>query len=117
MVVDHKEFDPYQVEPLLEVVAESFDSAAKDKIKKRKPTRIKIDGEYIKTDSGKTIWAMPGHAKSALRNHVEGVLRRYAYKHRETFGSPYNLTTNYEDVVINRLIDEGRLEYVEVENF
>ena len=32
---------------------------------------IKIDGNFITTSSGKSVWKAVGHAKNALRNHFE----------------------------------------------
>ncbi len=44
------------------------------------PYRIKINGKYIKTMSGKTLWKTLGHAKSALNNHISNLIsyRRYS---------------------------------------
>jgi len=32
---------------------------------------IKIEGETVRLNSGKSIWKTKGHAKSALKNHLE----------------------------------------------
>lgn len=32
--------------------------------------RIKIDGGFVKLRSGKSIWSQKGHAKAALREHL-----------------------------------------------
>jgi hypothetical protein len=39
------------------------------KSRKSIPHRIRFNGEFITTDSNKTIWRTKGHAKSALLNH------------------------------------------------
>lgn len=35
--------------------------------------RIKVDGVFIMTRSGKTVWKRVNHAKNALRHHFETV--------------------------------------------
>jgi hypothetical protein len=56
-----------------EADAQNFLATFKPKtLKKRKnriPYRIKIYGEFIQVNSGKTVWACLGHAKTALHNH------------------------------------------------
>jgi hypothetical protein len=45
--------------------------------------KIKIDGSFIKTRSGKSIWNELRHAKNALRNHFDPALsecRRSVYE-------------------------------------
>ena len=57
-------------EKLLKEMLQSFVLAEiKEKYKPR-PCRIKINGKFVKTLSGKTIWNKPAHAKSAIANHV-----------------------------------------------
>ncbi len=43
---------------------------------KRRPHKIKFGGNFVKLESGKSLWNSIGFAKSALRNHVEQVMYR-----------------------------------------
>jgi len=49
-------------------LVESFRS-----IKPFETWRIKVDGVFIMTSSGKTVWKKINHAKSALRLHFDAV--------------------------------------------
>lgn len=58
-------------EKLLKEMLQSFVGAEiKEKYKPR-PCRIKINGKFVKTLSGKTIWNKPSFAKNAINNHVK----------------------------------------------
>jgi hypothetical protein len=49
---------------------EDFIPKAPKTTHKRQPTQIKYNGQIIAI-KGKTLWNMPGHAKSAVRNAIE----------------------------------------------
>lgn len=74
------------------------------------PHRVKFLGEFIVTESGKTLWRTKGHAKLAVFNHF--------YSNRE-FNALVNklFNTDYarnDDIrlVIKELEEQGYLEYV-----
>ena len=48
--------------------------------KKSNPCRIKYNGEFIVTLSGKTIWRTRAHCMSALRHHVKEIVERDGYR-------------------------------------
>lgn len=52
------------------VVEKTFDINPVSLRKKQKPYRVKVNGNYVVTDSKKTIWPSIGAAKNAIRNHI-----------------------------------------------
>jgi hypothetical protein len=54
----------------LELAISGFRQPSKKVQKNRVPYRIKYNGEFIETHSGKTVWPNISAAKNALRNHV-----------------------------------------------
>lgn len=62
---------PITPHELASVVASTFTNADNlIKRKKKQPHRVKCNGKYIITASGKTIWPSIGAAKNAIRNHL-----------------------------------------------
>ncbi len=62
--------------------------------------RIKIDGNFICTVSGKTVWKRIGDAKNALRHHIE-----WKFCH---------CTSQFIEDMYNILVTSPRLEFVEL---
>ena len=79
--------------------------------------QIKVNGQIIKTQSNKSLWATKGHAKSALKNHFAGLYCEYL---------PDNLAQKYlenvyhhdENKLWNNFVDfletNGTLEFIEL---
>ena len=92
--------------------------------KKSKPCRIKIDGKFVKTWSGKSIWAAKGHAKLALRSALG---HRFNQQLCEELGIPHDFTTTYYSgyrretleryykEFLEKAQQEGYIEFVEVD--
>jgi hypothetical protein len=72
---------------------------------KTKPFRIKFNGKFITTTSGKTVWRNIGFAKLALLNHFQ------------TSGTICNFISGYSHCkqIIKELTELGLIEYVEVD--
>jgi len=90
-------------------------------VRKRIPTRIMFDGDFIVTESKKTIWSMPGHAKNALRLHLNSIIARALRSDTEFIRSrgshmqAYYISGDYTEAVMKKLIGEGRIQFVTVE--
>lgn len=50
---------------------------------KYKQCRIKWRGEFIELGSGKRVWNMESHAKSAFKNHISTYSRSWDYQSPE----------------------------------
>jgi len=66
--------------------------------------RAKIDGQFITTISGKTVWKRLGDAKNAIRNHVESYCAMHDSWQRRSNA----------DALYDRLLKEGHIEFVEL---
>ena len=58
----------------LNVVMKSFKYSTSTDLKKSRPCRMKIDGKFITTVSGKTVWRRTCDAKNALHHHIKRVV-------------------------------------------
>ena len=56
---------------VLDTIKDSFDSNKLPKRVKTRPCRIKFMGEYITTNSRKTVWRNKAFAKAAFRCHLQ----------------------------------------------
>ena len=75
--------------------------------------RIKVDGNYIKIRSGKTVWERIGHAKLALRNHFNSIQNKFVYHHYKHNKSPAHDIREIFEEHYQKFLDE-RVEFVEV---
>lgn len=67
--------------------------------------RVKIDGEFIRTLSGKTVWKKLGHAKNALNQHVQ----IWCSMHLPD-------DSNFDaKSIVNDWIKDGTIEFIELE--
>lgn len=93
----------------LDRIVASFTSDPKAvKIKVPKTVwRIKINGQYVATMSGKTVWKRIGDAKNAVHNHIDAWFGCLPYGQR-----------NYKDddshKYLDALMKSGVLEFVEL---
>lgn len=87
----------------LDIIKNSFeyDEAASLK-KRRQPFRVKFDGKFIITSSGKTVWPGIGAAKSAIINHIRGL----SYEHKKYI--PYSSAKELRE----KLEKVGLIQYV-----
>jgi hypothetical protein len=90
-------------------------------LRKSTPCRIRFNGRFITTLSGKTLWRTVGHAKTALLHHFETVASRDKYKPNKTLGflpvTQYGyIDGNTMKGFIRQLEAEGHIEYVAVDN-
>lgn len=100
-------------ENILKVVIDSFNIEQKT-IKKTIPHRIKINGNFITTMSGKTIWKTLGHAKSALNHHISNIIGYKRFMSYEDYKILQNLagkerTPKY---VMEYMVSKGIVEFV-----
>ena len=70
------------------------------------PYRIKINGQYLTTRSGKTVWKRLGDAKNAFHNHLDYINHEYDYKNRPLPG-----TANTRWEMLKKWEEEGFLEF------
>ena len=83
-----------------------------DSFKTPKPNetwRIKVDGRFIMTSSGKTVWKQLGHAKSALRLHFEDV----KYKLRRSDDHTYKDIAAFYEMCYQKFLKD-RVEFVKI---
>lgn len=65
-------------------VISSLEAAADDaKPLKRRPCRLMVSGKFVTLNSGKSLWNQPGHAKTALRNHISATLGKHGLDWKE----------------------------------
>jgi hypothetical protein len=90
----------------LESILKSFNTGeAGQTIKVPKTVwRVKINGQFATTISGKTVWKRLSDAKNAIRNHVESycAMRDTWQKRTDT------------DSLYDRLLNEGHIQFVEL---
>jgi hypothetical protein len=86
---------------LLADIEESFNHGLAQK-GKTKPCRIKFNGKFITTLSGKTVWRNITFAKSALLNHFRSAIEIQVD----------NYYTDYKQI-IEELEKTGIIQYVE----
>lgn len=87
-----------------------------DKEKKISPTRVRLNGKFITTDSGKTIWNSRGAAQSALLNHIEGNgygWMKLLQKYKTLKEGENDLKASWHSF-IDYLIKSGILQFVQV---
>lgn len=65
--------NPISYEEFLKQVLESLSPSDLKQKRKPRPCRIKLNGKFIKTSSGKTLWNNPGFAKNAIIYHVKSL--------------------------------------------
>jgi hypothetical protein len=93
------------------------------KDKKYIPCRIKVNGEFIQTNSGKSLWKCKAHAKSALKNHLRWKFDREIEQYFPSlaingrYGGmviPRDTKTRCYHEFIDFLQNQGILEFVEL---
>jgi hypothetical protein len=93
---------------------DSFLSQITNKSSSDKGWKIKINGEFVKLNSGKSIWAKESFAKSALRNHIFGISRNLMKKYTgEEYGG-YKEENKLWNNFVDFLQAKGILEFVEL---
>lgn len=96
-------------EEIISAIRNSFVRVEEKKVSTR-PCRISFDGEFVKLESGKTIWRNKGFARSALLNHLT-----------TSDKSPFHWRKdlqNYKDLAknaIKELEETGILRFVEAD--
>tara|TARA_R110000824_G_C15210760_1_gene676587 strand:- start:1731 stop:2141 length:411 start_codon:yes stop_codon:yes gene_type:complete len=106
------DYDKKLFENALEQTIESF-NMAKDTDGMKVPTRIQYNGKCIVLNSKKTLWAMPRHAKSVLRNHVASVVNSYIYQlnmgksYRDDDYIKYSVSKKIVDKTLENLYNNG----------
>lgn len=56
---------------ILERITKTFTELTTRQRVSTRPVNLKFNGKLVKTASGKHVWRNIGHAKCALRNHLE----------------------------------------------
>lgn len=95
---------------LINVVSATF--VKKTSTVKTKPCRVKFEGQFITTESGKTVWRNIGFAKSAMLNHLNSQLAISVYL-QKILGTPYVYGKIVKEM-LRELERAGVVEYVEV---
>lgn len=57
--------------PEAKKVLDGLTQIAPKKAQKQIPCRIRYNGHFVATVSGKSVWKHVGHAKNAMRHHVQ----------------------------------------------
>lgn len=92
--------------PHFDEIVDSFSQNPKPPKTPKTVWRIKINGQFITTISGKTVWKRIGDAKSAVHHHVSSWLCGIPYGSRD-----YKISSgDYMDAMIK----QGILEFVEL---
>lgn len=95
----------------LDKIVASFSTDPKATKKKPAPKtvwRIKINGKYVATMSGKTVWKRIGDAKNAVHNHIEAWFGcMCSFGQRE-----YKLDSSHN--YLDAMTKSGVLEFVEL---
>lgn len=80
--------------------------------------KIKINGEFIRLNSGKSVWSKNNHAKSALKNHYWGFPGDLAIKYRKYCEENGYIGSKNRNKLWNHFLDflqeKGILEFVEL---
>jgi hypothetical protein len=85
---------------------------------KTRPIQIIYNGTPVVLVSGKSLWKTKGHAKSALRNHVESNLtRQQVEKQAQTEPSlahltGYAKTSAYEELIYQLVLAQVKMQEV-----
>jgi hypothetical protein len=75
--------------------------------KKGRPCVLKHRGKVIQLLSGKSLWNNPGHAKTALLNHVESTLAM-------DFDYPERVKCPDAKAMAHEMLADGTVEVVEL---
>jgi hypothetical protein len=99
---------------LLNGISESLSQHPR-KIKKIKPCRIKFMGNFISTESGKTLWRRKGDAKLAFLNHLESSFKFKKFLMENNICN--DRTFYYIDFkeLKHELEKSGYIEYIEID--
>jgi hypothetical protein len=100
-------------QPMIDEVVKSFrtdDSIAK--FKKLSPCRVMVNGKFVVTDSGKTIWRRVGDAKSAVKNHLAGNGYRLHDLYGKYFGEKQAYSRDLDRAFMNFLYSSGVIKIV-----
>jgi len=87
-----------------------FIDAFKNYEVEKPPVRVKINGQFIKTCTGKAGWQTVAHAKAAIKHHV-----RYMCDYEDMnllVGDGYSHERNKNwTKLLDRLVEEGVVEF------
>ena len=92
--------------PYFDKIVGSFDTDPKASKTPKTVWRVKINGQYIATVSGKTVWKRIGDAKNAVHNHIQDWLYRIPYGSRN-----YSIDSGH---YMHEMMKQGVLEFVEL---
>jgi hypothetical protein len=72
------------------------------------PVRIEMDGKIIITESGKSVWACEGHAKSAFQGHISDIISHWEIEEKTEDRDARRTVYEY-------LVESGRVRFVPAE--
>jgi hypothetical protein len=100
-------------QPMIDEVVKSFrtdNSIAK--FKKLSPCRVMVNGKFIVTNSGKTVWRRVGDAKSAVKNHLAGNGYWLNDLYSKYFGKKQAYSSDLDRAFMNFLYSSGVIKIV-----
>ncbi len=98
----------------IDLFVEGLENHDPEPLKPIKPVRVKVNGKYIYTKSGKSLWKTVGHAKSAIKHHFcsmyQNPLEKEVYYGNQATG--YKEHNAVWAGFIKHLEEKGILEFV-----
>ena len=94
----------------IDIVEKSFPENGRNR--KVKPCRIKFNGKFITTTSGKTVWKARGHAKCAFLNHL---IDLFSYGLLKDYLKDFKSCSIFAKEAFQALEMMGTLEFIESE--
>lgn len=74
------------------------------------PVRVKINGKFIKTCTGKAGWQTVAHAKAAIKHHVNN-MGGYTDMKEITGDGSYKEQNEEWQKFLNGLVEDGTVEF------
>lgn len=79
--------------------------------------RVRVDGKFITTDSGKTAWAKIGHAKNAVKNHLNAYYLSRKFCNEAKIPYQYSAPSEIQELIcetIEEMMKDGTIEFVKL---
>lgn len=92
----------------LDDIVKSFRYESETKKTPRTVWRVKINGQFVTTCSGKTVWKRIGDAKNAIHNHVDDWVSRLPWSERR------ETKYDFSHSVLKTMMEQGIIEFVEL---
>lgn len=98
---------PDQEREIREAILDGLRPQPQAQVRIIRPTRIRVQGRFVRLANGKTLWNQPGHAKSAFTNYIANIAH-YGIENDD-------ITADMVEDVADQMIARGEVEFVELE--